>query len=164
MGITIWKKMWPIKLLVNQKPFSEKCRFRVCLCVNVFTQPLHHKQDVTQRQCLKRSTAGLNSEFFISYGYLIKAKEQNLPCYLRRAVEINRCFSHSTNRTQRNSSRIWVVNSISFDDDRYVKCVRVYMRHKWQRCDLSNTQSSLGFFSTQILQNTIFLTREKIIM
>ena len=42
---------------------------------SVFTQPLRHKQDVTQRSIFKHSTGGFNPDFSFSYtGCLNKAK------------------------------------------------------------------------------------------
>ena len=55
-------------------------------CEYVFTQPLRYKEDMTQAQFLKRGTAGLNSEFFLSWAScLTKARKLNLPSHLPRA-------------------------------------------------------------------------------
>ena len=50
----------------------------------VFTQSLHHMQDMT-RSIFKWSTAGLNSEFSFQNGCLTKEKEPSLHYYLHIA-------------------------------------------------------------------------------
>ena len=66
----------------NYSVFMIYLSIYLCNYVYVFTQTLHHWQDVTQGQFL-RSKACLNSEFSISLtGCLSKAKEPSLPYYL----------------------------------------------------------------------------------
>ena len=56
--------------------------------LNVFTKPLHHRQDVTQDQFLNGVIAGLNSRFPFSPDWFPyqSSKEPRLPYYLYMGV------------------------------------------------------------------------------
>ena len=75
---------------------------------------------------LNQGTAGLNSDLsFSKTGCITKAKELSLPYYLlmtgREKIDILRIFTWS--EMSADSSRIWtqLIDSISYDDNRYSK-------------------------------------------
>ena len=95
--------LFPSRSLNSRDVVSGHCQLTVklhgwltdwlTLTKHVVTQPLHYKQDVTQGQFVKWSTAGLNSVSFSQTGCFIKSKESSLPTiYLWQGENIDSCI------------------------------------------------------------------------
>ena len=103
--------------------------------MHVFPQSLYNRLDVTQIQFLSRVKAGLNSEFsFFLTGYQTKAKEPSLSYHLPIAGErtdgfmpFSRVLVWSETQTALSRIQIWVADSISYDNNNYIKC-NIYYR------------------------------------
>ena len=93
----------------------------VCVCVRVFSRPLHHRQNTGQNQFLSGVQLVWIKNFFLF--------ESSLPYYLPIVIRKTNRFMHFPralvpSKTQTFSPSIWngIADSISYDNNCYTKC------------------------------------------
>ena len=111
----------------------------VCVCKFVFTQPLHHRQDVTQGQFFSGVQVVLNLEFpFCKSVAMTRLKSLVYPTNYPQLEEtrdelMSFLKALAESQIQTTSSKIWtqVSNSISYDNNHCTKPTYTQMFDLW---------------------------------